>query len=105
VLFVLDAEFDQIQRGLRQSPFQPQVQGRVDVATVGQHGFQAGPLNRPAQRTRMARSDGVVIGVEEKAVALVEGLVAGIAGPEDELFKEPAGVGEVPLRGLASSID
>ena len=46
-----------------------------------------------------------IIGIEQKGVVGMEGLVALAVLAEQELLEEPGGMGAVPLAGLASGID
>src|SRR6185436_14448871 len=70
---------------------------RVDVRAVGEDLRQRRPRDEAALGTRVLASHEVVVGIEENAEALVEGLVLREPGLENERLEEPARVGQVPL--------
>jgi hypothetical protein len=80
--------------------------GREDGAHRTVDGLPVGPDlggGRPGDLAALGPgvpgADGLVVRVEQVAEGLVERLVAGVVGLEDERLEEPGGVGPVPLRG------
>ena len=70
---------------------------RVDVGAKGQDLVARRAGEQPALGTRLARAERLVIGIKEKAVALVEDAVGPTVRHEQQGLEEPAGVGEVPF--------
>ncbi len=76
----------------------------LDVLPVAGDLARSGPRDQTALCPGVPWTDALVVGVEQVAKPVVEGLVAG-GRSEQELLVEPRGVGSMPLGGLASGID
>ena len=78
LLFVMAAELDQHPRvRVRCSPEQLQ-QRLIDMASVASDLIECWPGQQPALGSRMARTNGFVIRIEQKSVLRIEGLVAAL---------------------------
>src|SRR5580704_13088443 len=101
LLLVVEADFDQ-RRDLRQRVFAGLVEEfydrRIDMAPVG--GDLIGPRTGQvaALMASMPRSGADVIGIEQIGIVRVKRLISRTVLAEQELLKEPGGVGAVPFR-------
>src|SRR5262249_30480070 len=97
LLLVIDAELDELSRlGPKRLLEQP-AKRLVDESTIGTHLIGGGTRKQAAFGTWLPRAYALVIGVEAIFEALVEHLVAGKKAFQDEGFKEPGGVREMPF--------
>ena len=71
--------------------------GGIDMLPVGDDVGEGWPGEAGAQLLLGHVAKGLVVAVEEPAEVRVEGLVGGHKLTENKGFKEPGGVGEVPL--------
>lgn len=99
LLFVVQAQRDEPPDRLRNAARQQALHGRVHMGAVGEHLVQRGPRQHAPARPRVAGADGLVVRIEQVAVACIRRAVAGHVGAEDECFEKPGGVGQVPLGG------
>ena len=81
--------------------------GCIHVGAVGEDGVRRRAGEAGAEVLGGHVAEGVVVGVEEPREVRMEGLVLGREGSEDKGFKEPAGMGEMPLdgAGLRAGLD
>ncbi len=70
----------------------------VDMPPVGGDFVRAGPGQMAALMTGVPRAGAHIIGVEQKSVIGVKGLVAIAVFAEQELLEKPGGMGAVPFR-------
>ena len=97
LLFVLDAEFDEVQRRIRRGRQEGQ-QRRVDMGAVGVDLRRRGACQKAPRRARVPGTDRVVIGIEQERKRRVEQGVVAVVDLKDELFEEPRSMGAVPFR-------
>src|ERR1019366_206670 len=71
----------------------------IDVAPVSYHLGGGRPRYQASLGSGMARPERVVIGIEQKRIAAVNGLIACIETLQDEGLEKPRGMAEVPFRG------
>jgi hypothetical protein len=95
LLFVLQSELEQVGRHVVRG--EQLENGVIDVTPVREHVVEARAREHAALGARVLVAYGVVIGIEQYPVRRVEALVARPLR-EQEGFKEPGGVREVPLR-------
>src|SRR6185312_8811486 len=84
LLLVVQPELDRRRGGGRPLARQPAFHGRVDATAVVLNFGQRGPRELPAARPFEPRPHALVVRVEEKPVAFVDGAIAGREGPEQE---------------------
>ncbi len=101
LLLMVDAEFNQrpnrpISRALGSS--EQIAHRRIDKGSVGKNLGQARPRQQPALRPRMAGANSFIVRVEEEAPPLIIDPIPGEERNEQKGFKEPGGVGKMPLR-------
>lgn len=79
----------------------------VNVLAIAVDLIHRGPRQQAALRTRPTRADRLVVRVEQHAVLRVERAVVLQMRREDEGFKEPAGMRQVPLHrtGVGHGLD
>ena len=97
LLLVLEAEGDGAEGLVLGGVLEEAADGGVDVGAVGEDLVERGTGEGGAKLLLWHLAEGAVVAVEEPLEVGVEGLVAGDVLGEDEGFKEPGGVGEVPL--------
>ena len=80
---------------------------RVDMGAIGGNVGRRGARQHAALRPRMPVADGVVIGIEQVGVVLVEDLVSRGMGAEHEGLEKPGNMRAVPLRraGVGHRLD
>src|SRR5215813_11074975 len=96
LLLMVQTKFDQ-RRGAFIFRFQMQHHGFIYARSVGMHFVQTRPRHQAARAAIWMRSQLLVIGIEKVFVTLVEGFVSGDVWRQDERFKEPGSVSEVPF--------
>ena len=99
LLLVLEAEDDAALGFVFGHVGEEALDGRVDVAAVGEDLVEGRTGERGAEFLFRHLAEGAVVGIEEPAEVGVEGLVAGDELGEDEGLEEPRGVREMPLDG------
>ncbi len=96
LLLVIEAELEQ-RMPIAAVPLDQVDRGLGDMATIGQDLLDAGTRDHAALRARMARPDGLVVGVEEIFVGrIVDAIVARVRAQQEGL-EEPRRVCEMPL--------
>jgi hypothetical protein len=106
LLFVMDAELDEIEhrgRQVRQGAFER----TVDMGAVGPHLIERRTAKHAALGPCVAFPLGLVIAVEQEGIALVERLVAGDMVAQHESLEEPRRMGKMPFgrRGIGKRLD
>src|SRR5687768_13316831 len=100
LLLVVQAELDQLgQLGIVRAGLEKAQQSLVDTRTIIMNLRDRRAAQRAALVARVHRPDRLVVRVEEPVVALVDGLIAGFPGAQDEPLEEPRRVTQMPLRG------
>jgi hypothetical protein len=97
LLFVLEAESDDAEGLVLGGVLEEAADGGVDVGAVGEDLVERRAGKRGTELLFGHLAEGAVVAVEEPFEVGVEGLVASDELGEDEGFKEPGGVGDVPL--------
>jgi hypothetical protein len=90
LLFVMDAERDEIARRGGDRADEEVVHRAVDVRAICEHGREIGTREQPALRPRMPLPDGVVIRVEEHSEHGVERRIPRQRRREQKCLEEPA---------------
>src|SRR5215212_5443805 len=70
----------------------------IDMRSIGGDLIQTRPRQQTALRTRMARSDGDIVGIEQIAEALVEATISRVLRQQQKLFEKPRRVRAMPFR-------
>ena len=70
----------------------------VDMDTIGRHFARIRPRNEAALRTRVPRTGGDIIGIEQEGEALVEHAIIRQMRHKQKLFEEPGRVRAMPFR-------
>ena len=96
LLLVMEAEFDQGPRIARAAPEQFR-HGIRDMTAIGHDFVDTGPRDKAALRTRMPRTDGLVVRIEEKFIGWIVDPMFGHVRAQHEGLEEPRRVREVPL--------
>ena len=110
LLLVVEADFHQ-RRDRRQRVLAGLVKelhhGGVDMPAVGGDFVGAGTGQMAALVAGVPRSGADIVGIEQKGVVGVKGLVALAVFAEQELLEEPGGMGAVPFRraGIRHRLD
>lgn len=100
LLLVLQAQLDQAtQCSVVRHGGHPTCHAGVHVGPVGEHLVQRWPREQPALRAGVLGAHTVVVGVEQHPERRCKRLETGLVGFEHKGFKEPGGVGQVPLGG------
>ena len=99
LLLMMEAEVEARRGFLRDACGEEGFDGGVDVSAVVEDGTERRPRECGAEFLFRLGGDTVVVAVEEPEEIRMERGVAGREFAEDEGFKEPCGVCEVPLRG------
>ena len=71
---------------------------RIDERAIGANLFAGRPADHAPLRARMPRADSFVIGIEQKAEAIVVNAIAGKMRRQQERLEEPGRVRTMPLR-------
>jgi hypothetical protein len=77
----------------------------VHVDAIGVDFGHGWPAQNSSLNPGPTGADRVVIGVKQDAEFRVEGSITWQMRNENECFKKPAGMSQVPFNGLASGID
>ncbi len=100
LLLVMQADFENRKHGFgfvcRHLLDQP-LDRRIDIDAIAGDVLGVRPRDQPALRTRVARTGGDVIGVEQERKALVEDLVRRIVRQQQELLEKPGDMRAMPL--------
>lgn len=102
LLLVVEPQFQQgVESRVAGLAGDQRVHGFVHMLAVAQYLGQVRAREQAALRPRMARADGVVVGVEQHAVAGMEGAIARRMAAQQEGLEEPGGVRQMPFDGAA----
>lgn len=106
LLFVLDAQLDKIQSCDAQRT-KRRLDHRIDMSAIADHFGQRRPRDHPAPRTQEPLSFGFVIAVEQERPGIVKQRVARNMVAQNEGFKEPSCMAQMPLggRGIRHGLD
>src|SRR6266404_2181612 len=69
----------------------------ADIVAIGADDIDRGTRQQPALGSRMTRTGGLIIGVEEVGEGRVEDPIARVEPSEDERLEEPGRMREMPL--------